>query len=61
MHNIFNLSKQTFIGMDNCYKLTYFNLRGIGEPIRMLFKYAEVSFDEVQINAGDWYEVKKGR
>lgn len=43
------------------YKLTYFNLRGIGESIRMLFKYAKVSFDEVQVDAKSWYDVKKGR
>lgn len=42
------------------YKLTYFNLRGVAEPIRLMFKYANVEFEDVQIDYKKWNDVKKG-
>ncbi len=42
------------------YKLTYFNLRGVAEPIRLIFKYANVALEDVQIDCKKWNDVKKG-
>lgn len=36
------------------YKLVYFNLRTLGEPIRMLFKYMQIQFEDVRIDPAEW-------
>jgi hypothetical protein len=36
------------------YKLIYFDARGICEPIRMLFHYAKVPFDDFRISRKQW-------
>jgi len=40
------------------YKLTYFNARGLTEPIRYIFAYAEVNYDDVRIEKEAWPELK---
>uniref|UniRef100_A0A7E4UN67 glutathione transferase n=1 Tax=Panagrellus redivivus TaxID=6233 RepID=A0A7E4UN67_PANRE len=40
------------------YTLTYFDIRGLGEPIRVLFKYAGVEFKDVRIKHADWPKIK---
>jgi len=40
------------------YKLTYFNLRYLGEPIRLLFVYAGVSFEDVRVEWLEWNDKK---
>ena len=44
------------------YKLSYFNFRGKGEIIRLLFAQAGVSYEDVRINYGsnDWFSIKPG-
>nr|CAD2147624.1 unnamed protein product [Meloidogyne enterolobii] len=40
------------------YKLIYFDARGICEPIRLLFHYAHVPFDDVRISRKQWLALK---
>lgn len=42
------------------YKLTYFNVRGIGEPARILFQLAGVPFEDYRMTHGDgtWEKLK---
>jgi hypothetical protein len=44
------------------YKLYYFPVRNLGEPIRMLMNYAEQPFKDVRIPLEGWQEKwKDGR
>jgi len=40
------------------YKLTYFDIKGRGEPIRMIFALAKVKFTDVRIQFADWPALK---
>lgn len=40
------------------YKLTYFNLAGRGEPLRLAFKVAGIEFEDNRIAFGDWAALK---
>ena len=46
------------IGKTPNYKLIYFDARGICEPIRLLFHYARVPFDDVRISRKQWLALK---
>ncbi|CAG7834369.1 unnamed protein product [Allacma fusca] len=41
------------------YKLTYFNLNAVAEPVRWLFKTAKVDFIDERIENEDWPDMKK--
>lgn len=45
--------------MDLC-KLTYFNLRALGEPIRMLLVFSKIPFEDVRVqpSEAEWLELK---
>ncbi|CAL8089279.1 unnamed protein product [Orchesella dallaii] len=45
--------------MAETYKLTYFNLRALAEPIRLIFAYAGVEYEDVRIEREQWPEVKE--
>jgi glutathione S-transferase len=40
------------------YKLTYFDLRGLGEPIRMILHYADQKFEDHRITFEQWPALK---
>ncbi|ODM90478.1 Glutathione S-transferase [Orchesella cincta] len=44
--------------MGENYKLTYFNVKAVGEPIRLIFAYAGVKYEDNRVEHADWPEMK---
>jgi len=44
---------------DSKFKLTYFTLKFLGEPIRYQFAYADVDFEDHRIAQDDWPALKE--
>lgn len=40
------------------YKLTYFPVKALAEPIRLIFSYAKVDFVDDRFNRDDWPKIK---
>lgn len=40
------------------YKLTYFPVKALGEPIRFLFNYGGVEFEDFRFDRADWPKLK---
>lgn len=40
-------------------KLHYFNITGLGEPIRWILKYGGIEFEDIRYEFEEWPEVKK--
>ncbi|EFN78061.1 Glutathione S-transferase [Harpegnathos saltator] len=40
------------------YKLTYFNITGLAEPIRYMFHYAGIKFEDARLESQDWSKCK---
>lgn len=47
--------------MASNYKLTYFPVKALAEPTRMLFKYAGIEFDDCRIEKENWPEYKTSK
>lgn len=44
--------------MDKHYKLVYFNIRGLAEPIRWMFRMKNVKFEDEKVDLNLWSEQK---
>lgn len=43
------------------YKLTYFNLTALGEPIRFLLSYMDIDFEDNRIERELWPSIKPSK
>jgi glutathione S-transferase len=43
------------------YKLLYLNYRAIAEPIRFIFAYAEVPYEDQRISFEEWPAIKPSK
>lgn len=43
------------------YKLTYFNLTGLAEPIRFLLSYLNIDFEDVRFERDQWPSIKPSK
>lgn len=44
--------------MAPAYKLTYFNVKALAEPIRFLLSYGGVEFEDYRIEKEEWPQLK---
>ncbi|KAG5867396.1 hypothetical protein JTB14_025227 [Gonioctena quinquepunctata] len=54
------IHKQTivFVEMAPAYKVTYFNITALGEPIRFLLSYGGLEFEDVRVSEEQWPTLK---
>lgn len=43
------------------YKLTYFNVQALAEPMRLMFAYAGVDYEDVRFENEDWPKIKPSK
>lgn len=43
------------------FKLSYFNFKGLGEPIRYLFAYAGQNYEDNRVSQEDWPTIKPSK
>lgn len=42
-------------------KLSYFDIKGVAEPIRFLLAYGKIDYEDHRISLEDWPKVKEGK
>lgn len=54
------IEEQVFFSFSNMptYKLTYFPITALAEPIRFLLNYADIEFEDVRFDRKDWPKLK---
>lgn len=40
------------------FKLSYFNVKALAEPIRLLFAYGGIEYEDVRVTQDEWAELK---
>jgi hypothetical protein len=43
------------------YKLTYFNMKALAEPIRLILALGGVEYEDVRIERSQWPEIKQSK
>lgn len=43
------------------YKLYYFNIKGLGEPIRMMLSYGNIAFEDHRLAPEEWAKQKPSK
>jgi len=43
------------------YKLTYFNIMGLAEPIRILLSYGDLEFEDYRFSLENWPTLKPSK
>lgn len=43
------------------YKLTYFNVTALGEPIRYLFAYGNIKYEDIRFQREEWPTLKDSK
>lgn len=43
------------------YKLSYFDIMGLGEPIRIILSYGKLEFEDCRVPRENWPSLKQGK
>lgn len=43
------------------FKLTYFNVKALAEPIRYLFAYGGIEYEDVRVSSEEWATLKPSK
>lgn len=54
----FEMNRRNFSRKMSVYKLTYFNVPALGEPIRFLLSYLEIDFEDSRFEPEQWPSIK---
>lgn len=43
------------------YKVTYFNIKGLAEPLRYLLAYGNIDYEDVRVERENWPALKSSK
>ena len=46
---------------DPKFRFHYFNLKALGEPIRLLFAYGGIEYEDVRVDSANWPALKPSK